>query len=122
MLVGVDIIDIERIEQAVKRTPRILERVFTSGELEYCLARNNPYPSLAVRFAAREALRKLDVVFTHGVGFHDVEVALDTYGKPSLLLHHRAREKAEQLGITDLAVSLSHSKTQAIAVVIGKKG
>jgi holo-[acyl-carrier protein] synthase len=122
LLVGVDIIDIERMEQAVKRTPRILERVFTREELEYCLARNNPYPSLAVRFAAREALRKLDVVFTNGIGFHDVEVVLDTYGKPFLFLHHRAREKAEQAGITDLAVSLSHSKTQAIAVVIGKKG
>ena len=63
MLIGVDIIEIERVKKAVERTPRFLDRVFTSRELVYCMKKANPYPSLAARFAAKEALRKLHPAF-----------------------------------------------------------
>ncbi len=121
MLVGIDIIDIERIKAAVERTPRFLYRIFTKQELEYCFSKSDPYPSLAVRFAAREAVRKLDPVFTSGVLFQDIEVFTHGDGRPELKLHGAALEKSRQEGISKLTISLSHSKTQAIAAVIAKK-
>lgn len=122
MLVGIDIIDIDRVATALQRTPHMLERVFSPAELDYCMAKKNPYPSLAARFAAREAVRKLDAAFTRGISFHDVEVVHDKNGKPFLYLHEPAREKVKQLGITDMALSLSHSNSQAVAVVIAMRG
>ncbi|MEN6325984.1 MAG: holo-ACP synthase [Syntrophomonas sp.] len=121
MLVGIDIIDIERIKAVVERTPRFLYRIFTKGELEYCFSKNDPYPSLAVRFAAREAVRKLDPVFTSGILFQDIEVYTHGDGRPELKLHGAALEKCRQHGISELSISLSHSKTQAVAAVIAKK-
>ena len=121
MLVGIDIIDIERIKAAVERTPRFLYRIFTKTELEYCFSKSDPYPSLAVRFAAREAVRKLDPVFTSGVLFQDIEVFTHGDGRPELKLHGAALEKCRQQGISELSISLSHSKTQAVAAVIAKK-
>ncbi len=122
MLIGIDIIDIERIRKSVERTPRFLERVFTHQELSYCLSKANPYPSLAVRFAAKEAVRKLDPVLSEGIKFHDVEIVVGNNGKPDLRLHGRAEEKGRQAGISSLSVSLSHAAQQAVAAVIALKG
>ncbi len=122
MLIGIDIIDIDRIRKSAERTPRFLERVFTHQELKYCLSKANPYPSLAVRFAAKEAVRKLDPVFSAGIKFHDVEIVIGKNGKPDLRLHGRAEEKGRQVGISSLSVSLSHATQQAVAAVIASKG
>lgn len=121
MLVGVDIVDIERIRTVAIRTPRFLQRVFTARELDYCLGKADPYPSLAARFAAREAVRKLDPVFITGLSFHDTEVVLDPGGKPRLVLHGSILVRAREAGIKDIALSLSHGREQAIAVVIANK-
>ncbi|MDD3363981.1 MAG: holo-ACP synthase [Syntrophomonas sp.] len=122
MLIGIDIIDIARLRNVITRTPRFLERVFTQQEIEYCYRKKDPYPSLAARFAAREALRKLDAIFVKGIRFHDTEVVADEAGKPKLILHEVALLRAHEAKIDDLAISLSHSKEQAIAVVIASKG
>lgn len=122
MLIGIDIVDIVRIKNVATRTPRFLQRVFTAQELDYCFKKKDPFPSLAARFAAREALRKLDIVFIKGMRFHDTEVAVDKDGKPLLLLNGNALEMAVKAGIKDFAISLSHSQEQAIAVVIANKG
>ncbi len=122
MLIGIDIIDIDRIKKSAERTPRFLERVFTRQELKYCLGKANPYPSLAVRFAAKEAVRKLDPVFSEGIKFHDVEIVIDNNGKPDLRLHGRAEEKGRKAGIKSFSVSLSHATQQAVAAVIASKG
>lgn len=121
MLVGIDIVDIDRIRTAAARTPRFLARVFTPGEIHYCQGKADPFPSLAARFAAREAVRKLDPAFIDGVSFHDIEVVVDPDGKPRLVLHGRASEGAHQAGIQDLVLSLSHSRGQAVAVVIAAR-
>ncbi len=122
MLVGIDIIEIERVKEALTRTPRLLQRLFTEQERLYCFSKKNPYPSLAVRFAAREALRKLHPAFTAGVAFNDVEVLSLEDGRPELLLHGIAAEICREQGIRKLSLSLSHSQEQAIAVVIAEKG
>ncbi len=122
MLIGIDIIDIARLRNVITRTPRFLERVFTEQEIEYCYRKKDPYPSLAARFAAREALRKLDAIFVKGIRFHDTEVVADAGGKPHLILHEAALLRAYEAKIDDFNISLSHSKEQAIAVVIASKG
>jgi holo-[acyl-carrier protein] synthase len=122
LLIGIDIVDIARLKNVLTRTPRFLERVFTQQEIEYCYRKADPYPSLAARFAAREAVRKLDAIFITGVRFHDAEVVVDAEGKPQLVLHEPLLQKARESKIYDLALSLSHSKEQAIAVVIASKG
>lgn len=122
MLVGIDIIEINRVKEAIIRTPRLLRRLFTEQERQYCFGKKNPYPSLAVRFAAREALRKLHPAFAAGTTFHDVEVLRAEDGCPELLLHGRAVEICEEQGIKRLSLSLSHSQEQAIAVVIAERG
>jgi holo-[acyl-carrier-protein] synthase len=122
LLIGVDIVDIARIKQVINRTPRFLQRVFTVQELDYCFSKKDPYPSLAARFAAREALRKIDNIFIKGIGFHDSEVMVDSEGRPQLTLYGEALAKARDARIHNLDISLSHSREQAIAVVIAEKG
>lgn len=121
MLVGIDIVDIARIRRAVNRTSGFLKRVYTAQEIEYCYGKKDPFPSLAARFAAREAVRKLDQAFATGMGFHDTEIRIDAQGRPQLVLHADAMRRAQAAGIKDFAISLSHSREQAIAVVIASK-
>jgi holo-[acyl-carrier protein] synthase len=122
LLIGIDIIDIDRIRKSVERTPRFLHRVFTPQEIDYCMKKTNPYPSLAVRFAAKEAVRKLDPVFSSGIKYHEVEIVIKQDGRPELCLYGKAEEKGRQAGINGLAVSLSHANEQAVAAVVASKG
>lgn len=122
MRIGIDIVDIKRFQLVIQRTPRILQRVFTEKERAYCLAKSNPYPSLAARFAAKEAIRKLHPSLSRGIRFHDVEVTVDGQGRPGVILHGAAWERCQKSGITRLDLSLSHSKEQAIAAVIAEGG
>lgn len=118
MLIGIDIIDIDRIKKTIERTPSFLEKIYTPRERNYCLAKHNPYPSLAARFAAKEAVRKLDPVFISGSAWQNIEVINSKSGKPEIFLHGKVLENAKQIGVTDIKLSLSHSKNQAIAAVI----
>jgi holo-[acyl-carrier protein] synthase len=122
MLIGVDIIEIERVKKAVDRTPRFLERVFTSRERGYCMNKANPYPSLAVRFAAKEALRKLHPALITGVRFHDIEILPGEDGRPQVYLHGEAEQRCCTEGIGKISISLAHSRDQAIATAIAEEG
>jgi len=115
--IGLDIIEIARIQEAVERWgERFLRRIYTEEEL--CVCRNR-VPALAVRFAAKEAVMKALGTGTVGVGWCDIEVLSNADGKPSVGLSGRAREKAEELSMGELAISLSHSREYAIASVVG---
>lgn len=112
---GIDIVEISRIEESSARWGnRFLERVFTVEELQRY--RHRP-ASLAARFAAKEAaVKALDV---REMIYRDIEILSDDSGRPIVTLYGRARSRADELGITDLAVSLSHSRDHAVAVVSG---
>ena len=115
--IGLDIIETARIQEAVERWgERFLRRIYTEEELNVC---RNRAPALAVRFAAKEAVMKALGTGRTGVGWRDIEVLRQPDGKPSVGLGGRAREKAEELGLGELAISLSHSKEYAIASVVG---
>lgn len=111
---GIDLIEIDRIEQALERTPRLAERLFTAGEREYAAARGRPGRHLAARFAAKEAAIKS---LGGGVAPVEIEVEVTPEGPPALRLHGRARERAAELGV-ELRVSLTHSNELAAAVVV----
>lgn len=119
--VGVDLIELSRIREAVARHgDRFLSRVFTPEELTYC---QNRVPELAVRFAAKEAVSKalgvgLRSISSHGIGWQEVEVLADDRGKPLLRLSGRAQELAEEQGLDQWAVSLSHGREYAVALVV----
>ncbi|MDR1159689.1 MAG: holo-ACP synthase [Syntrophomonadaceae bacterium] len=121
-MIGVDIIDIEKFKQAVLRTPRLINRLFTPSEISYCLNKKNCYPSLAARFAAKEAIRKFNHLMIKEVLFQDIEVFVDVNGKPGVKLHGQASKNGKSLGIADICLSLSHSQNQAIAVAYAQKG
>ncbi|NSW84186.1 MAG: holo-ACP synthase [Syntrophothermus sp.] len=122
LLVGVDITEISRIERAATRTPRFLKRVYTESELSYCYSKKNPYPSLAARWAAKEAFHKLHPRLSSQVRFTEVEVGMGPGGKPELNLYGWAREKAWEVELREIDVSLSHTRENAIAVVVARIG
>jgi len=115
--VGVDIIEIERIERVVARWGEcFLNRVYTEAELDIC---KNRAPALAVRFAAKEAVMKALGTGVRGVGWREIEVLANSDGKPLVYLYGGAKRKAEELGVEELGISLSHSREYAIASVVG---
>jgi len=113
---GIDIIEIGRIAKIVKTyAHRFLNRIYTEAELRYCKGR---YPQLAARFAAKEAVMKALGTGTHGIGWQDIEVIRTPGNPPEILLHSRAAKRAHSIGITQFALSLSHSREYAVASVI----
>jgi len=116
---GIDIIEISRIAAAVESWgERFLNRIYTPGEIEHCAGRA---PELAARFAAKEAVMKALGTGHLGVSPRDIEVLPDILGAPVLRLKGRARQRAEDIGLREMAITLSHSREYAVASVIGER-
>ena len=114
--IGVDIIEIARVERALKRTPRMAQRLFTDEERAYCERTARPAQHYAGRFAAREAvLKALGTGFSQGIGLKDVSVTRDESGRPQVLLAGRAAEVAAEQGVLEIALSLSFTRDMAVA-------
>jgi holo-[acyl-carrier protein] synthase len=120
--IGTDLIEIERIEHSLERFgERFLERVYTPGEIAYCQRKKNAAESFAARFAAKEAGAKaLGTGISRGVSWREFEVRRMPGQRPELHLSGRAAEIAEGLGIRRMSLSLSHSRTVSIAVVVAE--
>ena len=117
MAVGVDIIEINRIEQAILNWQNsFLKRIYSEAELENC---QNKASRLATRFAAKEAVMKALGTGTINISWHDIEITSDANGAPFIQLYGEARNKAKNIGISEFSISMSHSKQYAIAFVIG---
>jgi holo-[acyl-carrier protein] synthase len=118
LAVGVDIVEISRIEAILERHgDRFLGRVYTVGELAYAKGRLS---ALAARWAAKEAAAKALGTGIGQMGFRDIEVVCDTHGKPELVLHGEAARLAAQLGLERFALSLSHAADHALAFVVAQ--
>ncbi len=116
--VGVDHVEVRRLERVLERRPALVDRVFTEAE-QLDAARRAPAQRLAARFAAKEATMKALGVGIGAVRLRDVEVRLEPDGRPRLELHGRARDRASALGVATLEVSLTHTDALATAVVVG---
>jgi holo-[acyl-carrier protein] synthase len=112
---GIDLIEIERVERALERRPRLAERLFTDAELAHARARRRPGRHLAARFAAKEAAIK--ALGGRGVAPRDVEVVGSE--PPRIVLHGHAAELAAEHGL-ELVVSLTHSREIAAASVVSR--
>ena len=116
---GVDLCEVPRIEAAVARYgSRFLERIFTPREIAYASRQANRFERYAARFAAKEAGMKALGTGWHGVAWRDFEVVNLPSGRPTLNFHGRAAEVAAKLGVRHVALSLTHTKEQALAMVV----
>lgn len=117
--IGVDMLDIARMEKTLARRPSFATRVFTETERAYCDRTARPAQHYAARFAAREAVLKvLGTGFSRGVGLADVSVQNNEAGRPEVVLTGRAREIAEEQGIHEIALSLSYTHDVAVASAV----
>jgi holo-[acyl-carrier protein] synthase len=114
--VGVDIIEIERVKKALQRHKgRFLNRIYTPVEVAYCRGRAH---ELAARFAAKEAVMKALGTGARGLAWREIEVLPNRRGKPIVYLYGRALERARQIGVGGIEVSLTHSRQLALASVV----
>jgi holo-[acyl-carrier protein] synthase len=118
---GIDICEVHRIRQAIESDHglRLKQRVFTPREIAYAERKANPFERFAARFAAKEAgMKALGTGWRGGIGWCDLEVSNLPSGRPTLLFHGKAKEIADRLGARNIALSLTHTAEQAMAMVI----
>jgi holo-[acyl-carrier protein] synthase len=114
---GVDLVEIDRLDQldpGIRQ--RFLQRVFTPRELAECGCSS---ASLAGRFAVKEAVAKALGCGIGAIGWQSIEVQRGPQGEPLLLLHDKAETLAQSLGLTQWSISISHSRTHAVAMAVG---
>ena len=114
MTVGLDLLEIDRLERALERRPRLAERLFTEAERSYAAGKARPAQHLAARFCAKEAVAK--ALALDGWAFSDVEV-IATGGAPAVRLSGVAERRAGELGVA-VTLSLTHSESTAGAVAV----
>jgi len=119
--VGIDAVEIERFRTSLERTPTMRERIFTAGELGDVSGQVDPVPSLAARFAAREAVMKAMGLGLGAFEFHDVSVHRAESGQPFLTVTGRAADLAGSRGIGEWHLSLTHTDSLAIAYVVAAR-
>jgi holo-[acyl-carrier protein] synthase len=114
MSVGIDLLEIDRLERALARRPRLADRLFTDVERAYAAGRARPGQHLAARFCAKEAVAK--ALGLSAFDFRDVEV-LGGDGPPQILLHGAMAQRAAELGV-EVEISLTHTRRDAAAVAV----
>jgi holo-[acyl-carrier protein] synthase len=112
--IGIDLLEIDRLERALERRPRLAERLFCDSERAYAARRARPGQHLAARFCAKEAVAK--ALGLEAWNWRDVEIVGDG-GPPAVVLHGAARTRAEELGVT-VQVSLTHTRRDAGAAAL----
>ena len=118
---GIDIVECARLQEAIDRHGRrFLQRVFTQAELDYSMDHKRSIEMLAGRFAVKEAVMKvLGTGWSRGIAWTDIEVRKQPSGKPLLDLKGTTRQIADELGIADVLISISHTPNYAVASAIG---
>lgn len=117
---GTDIVEVVRIGQMIERHGEMfLNRVYTDDEIRYCQRRREYIQHYAGRWAAKEAVMKtLGTGWSRGVGWRDIEVCSSKSGSPSIAIRGGAREMANQLGICDILITISHCRAYATATAV----
>ncbi len=115
MYIGIDLVEVGRIQDLFTRYKSFLGRVYTPGEIKYSFSKKNAFEHLAARFAVKEAVVK---ALGTGMKWTDIELLNDSSGRPFLNLHGRAKEMAEEKGVGAWDVSVTHTKDHAIGQVL----
>lgn len=114
--IGVDMVEIERVERALARHERFASRLFSERERERCMDCARPARRFAACFAAKEAASKAMGTGIRGFSWRELELLADERGRPVLQLSGRAREVAARMGIREILVSVTHTRDAALAV------
>lgn len=117
---GVDIVEVSRIKRAINKwRDKFLKRIFTEKEISYSNQKSASHQHLAARFAAKEAVLKAFGDSTiHRVEWTNVEILNDEFGKPIVKLFGEALKAKQNKNITDIIISMSHTRTYAVANAI----
>ncbi|MFO0794880.1 MAG: holo-ACP synthase [Candidatus Brocadiaceae bacterium] len=119
MYIGIDIIEIKRIERVFSANENFLNRIYTEKEIKYCNPKRNKYQHFAARFATKEAMFKaLGTGWVGNMKWTDIELLNDGTGKPYVNLYGGVKELANKKNIDNISVSLSHCQDYAIAQVL----
>jgi holo-[acyl-carrier protein] synthase len=119
---GMDIIEVQRVEEKLLRTAGLREKLFTPREIAYCESKHRPARHYAARFAAKEGFFKaMGTGWSGGYRFDEIEIANNGAGQPRLLVHGKVGEFCAAAGIAGMHVSLSHIKDWAEAIVLLEK-
>jgi holo-[acyl-carrier protein] synthase len=113
---GVDLADIDRVERVLGKYPRFAERCFTPHEREYAFRYANPARRLAARFAGKEAVMKSLGTGWRGIGWQDIEITGG--GKPTVRMSGNAARRADDLGVTEVLVTITHTDTSALVMAV----
>ncbi len=117
--IGIDLIEVERVAEKIGKLSGFRELVFSKGEIEYCELRTNKFEHYAARFAAKEAFFKaMGTGWRDGTAFNEVEIINEENGKPVISFLGKTAASVSKLNLGKIAVSLSHLKTMATAIVI----
>jgi len=117
---GVDVVEVERLRRALARRPRLADRLFTDEERAYAGRAADPGPSLAARFAAKEAVAKALGVGIGALSWREVEVVRQPSGAPGLMLAGRAAALSARRGVHRWHLSLSHTAHLAVAAAVAE--
>lgn len=116
--IGTDIVEIGRIEKAIERSGRFLDKVFSEEEQEYLRLRKMRPEYVAGRFAAKEAVSKALGTGFVGFGFTDIEIARSASGKPEVILKEKADKVARGFGDYRMHISITHGRDTAVAFAV----
>ncbi|KEH90079.1 4'-phosphopantetheinyl transferase [Clostridium novyi A str. 4540] len=116
--IGTDIVEIDRINKSIERTPNFINKLFTKKEIEYFISRKMRPEFIAGKFAAKESVAKALGTGFRKFGFRDIEIDKDELGKPLVHLSGEAKETANKFGDYKLHLSISHGRENAIAYAI----
>ena len=118
--IGIDLAEVSRIREAIERHgQRFIQRIYTEKEIAYVERKANKYERYAARFAAKEAgMKAVGTGWKRGVRWRDFEVTNLPSGRPTLQFHGEAAKFAEELGVRNIALSITHTAAQGMAIVI----
>lgn len=120
--IGIDIIEVPRVEKLTKKDDKFIKKIFTQTEIDYCRKFKNGAQNFAGRFAVKEAFMKaMGTGFSNGVKFSEIETVNDKLGKPEIVLYGGTKDKFEESNLKFSHVSIAHLKDYATAVVVIEK-
>ena len=118
--IGIDVAEVDRIREAIERHgDRFISRIYTAAEIAYVERKANRFERYAARFAAKEAgMKAIGTGWKGGVRWQDFEVSNLPSGRPTLQFHGEAARVAGKLGVRNIALSITHTAAQGVAIVI----
>ena len=117
--IGTDLFEVDRMKKTIEKQPSFIDGIFTDNEIKYCKSFRNSAEHFAARYAAKEAfLKAIGTGLRDGISLLDIEITNNELGKPFISLTGKSKELADSYGVTEIHLSMSHTKTMANAFII----